>query len=181
MSFTGGTLTITPASLTVTANPQAKVYGTADPALTATPVGLVDATVDGVMIDDTAGSMGSGGPLAHELAGEAMAGEQAGDYAIALGTLTADGDYTMSFTGGSLTITPATLANTASAQTKVYGTSDPSLTDGVTGLVDTTVDGVTIADTAASVLTGSLAGHSRGVSRRASRRLRHHSRNADRQ
>ena len=41
ISSTGSTLTITPAPLTVTANPQSKVYGTADPALTVTPIGLV--------------------------------------------------------------------------------------------------------------------------------------------
>ena len=46
---------------------------------------------------------------------------------------------------------------TANPQTKVYGTDDPALTDTATGLVDTTVDGVTIDDTAATVLTGHLA------------------------
>src|SRR5262249_61164997 len=34
ISFTANTLTITPATLTVTANPQTKGYGDADPALT---------------------------------------------------------------------------------------------------------------------------------------------------
>ncbi len=153
ISFTGNTLTINPATLTVDANPQTKVYGTADPTLTVTPVGLVDATVDGVAIDDTVATALSGSPAR---AGT-LVGEQVGSDTIAQGTLTADGNYRMSFTGSSLTITPATLTITAGAQTKVYGTSDPSLTDGVTELVDTTVDGVTIDDTAASVLTGSLA------------------------
>ena len=54
-------------------------------------------------------------------------------------------------------ITPAILTVTANPQTKVYGANDPSLTDTVGGLVDATVDGVAINDTAASVLTGSLA------------------------
>ena len=39
-AFTGSTLTITPATLTVTANPQTKVYGQADPALTYTASGF---------------------------------------------------------------------------------------------------------------------------------------------
>ena len=46
---------------------------------------------------------------------------------------------------------------TANPQTKVYGTADPTLTDTATGFVDTTVDGVTIDDTAATALTGHLA------------------------
>ena len=152
ITFTGSTLTITPAPLTVTANPQTKVYGTDDPTLTDTPTGLVDTTVDGVAIDDTAATVLTGA-LARAQSGT-LAGEQVGDYAITQGTLAADSNYTMSFTGSTLTITPATLTVTANPQTKVYGTADPSLTDTATGFVDTTVDGVTIDDTAATVLTG---------------------------
>ncbi len=80
-----------------------------------------------------------------------------GHYAITQGTLAADSNYTLSFTASTLTITPATLTVTANPQTKVYGTADPALTDTATGFVDTTVDGVTIDDTAATVLTGQLA------------------------
>ena len=96
------------------------------------------------------------GALARAQAGT-LAGEQAGGYAISQGTLAADSNYTITFTGSTLTITPAPLTVTANSQTKVYGTADPSLTDSVTGLVDTTVDGVTIDDTAASVLSGNQA------------------------
>ena len=152
LRFTGGTLAITPAPLTVTANAQTKVYGTADPALTDAPTGFVDTTVDGVTIDDTAATAISGG-LART-AGETVSG---GPYAIGQGTLAANSNYTIHFTGSTLAITPAPLAVTANAQTKVYGTNDPSLTDAVTGVVDTTVDGMTIADSAATVLTGALA------------------------
>ncbi len=80
----------------------------------------------------------------------------------------------MSFTGNMLIITPAPLTVTANPQTKVYGTSDPPLTDTVTGLVDTTLDSVTIDDTAASVLTGTLARARRApwpASRQAATRL----------
>ena len=155
ITFTGSTLTITPATLTVTAHPQTKVYGTSDPSLTDGVTGLVDTTVDGVTIDDTAAAVLTG-KLARAQTGT-LAGEQVGGYAISQGTLAADGDYTINFTGNTLTITPATLTVTANSETKVYGTADPSLTDRVTGLVDTTVDGVTLDDTAATVLTGSLA------------------------
>ena len=48
-------------------------------------------------------------------------------YAISQGTLAANSNYTISFTGSTLTITPATLTVTANPQTKVYGQTDPAL------------------------------------------------------
>ncbi|MFI5460158.1 MAG: beta strand repeat-containing protein, partial [Isosphaerales bacterium] len=155
ITFTGSALTITPAALTVATNPQTKVYGTNDPALTVTTTGLVNTTVDGVAIDDTAASVLTG-TLARSQAGT-LAGEQVGDYAIAQGTLAADSNYTLSFTANTLTITQAALTVVATPQGKVYGTADPNLTDSATGLIDTSVDGVTIDDTAATVVTGALA------------------------
>ena len=155
MTLSGSTLTITPAPLTVTANSPTKVYGTNDPALTITPAGFIDTTVDGVTIDDTAASALTG-HLARAQFGTS-AGEQVGDFAIAQGTLAADSNYTMTFISNTLTITPAILSVAASPQTKVYGTADPTLTDTATGLIETTVDGVTIDDTAASALSGHLA------------------------
>ena len=146
---TTSTLTVNPATLTITADPETKVYGTADPALAY--------TASGFQFHDTARSVLTGA-LARAEAG-ALAGEQAGGYAISQGTLAANSNYTISFTGNTLTITPAPLTVTADAQTKVYGTNDPTLTDTATGFVDTTVDGVTIDDTAATVLTGHLRGH----------------------
>ena len=70
--------------MTVTANAQTKVYGTADSALTDTPAGLVDQTVDGVTIDDTAATVVTGA-LARAQSGS-LAGEQVGGYAITQGT-----------------------------------------------------------------------------------------------
>ncbi len=152
ITFTGSTLTITPAPLTVTANPQTKVYGHDDPDFTVTATGLVDTTVDGVTIDDTAATALTG-HLART-SGETVSG---GPYAITQGTLAADSNYTITFNGSTLTITPAPLTVTVNPQTKVYGTADPTLTDTATGFVDTTVDGVTIDDSAATALTGQLA------------------------
>ncbi len=159
IGFTGSTLSITPAPLTVTANPQTKVYGTADPALTDTATGFVDTTVDGVTIDDTAATALSG-QLARPT-GETVSG---GPYAITQGTLAADANYTLRFTGSTLAITPAPLAVTANPLTKVYGTADPALTVTPAGLVDASVDGVAIDDTPATVLTGSPARRRRAPS-----------------
>jgi hypothetical protein len=154
IAFIGNTLNITPATLHITGNAQTKVYGTGDPALTDTATGFVRATVDGVNIGDTAATILTGS-LARAQAGT-LAGEQVGDYAISQGTLAASGNYTIAFTGGTLTIAPAPLTVTANPQTKVYGTADPALTDVSSGFVDTTVDGVAIVDTATTALSGQL-------------------------
>ncbi len=136
---TTSTLTVNPATLTITADAETKVYGTADPALAY--------TASGFQFHDTAGSVLTGA-LARAQAGT-LAGEQAGGYAISQGTLAANSNYTISFTAGTLTITPAPLTVTANAQTKVYGSADPTLAY--------TSSGFQFSDTAATVLTGSLA------------------------
>ncbi len=155
ISFTGNTLTITPAVLAVDATSATKVYGTNDPNFSMTVTGLVNATVDGVTIHDTVANVLIGSP-AHAGSGT-LAGEQVGGYAITQGTLASNSEYSLGFTGGTLTITPAPLTVAANPQTKVYGTDDPTLTVATQGLVDGSVDGLAIDDTAASVLAGSLA------------------------
>ena len=114
---TTSTLTVNPATLTITADPETKVYGTADPALAYTASGFQFERHRRVGPDRRAGPAQAG----------TLAGEQAGGYAISQGTLAADSNYTISFTGNTLTITPAPLTVTANAQTKVYGTKDPDL------------------------------------------------------
>jgi hypothetical protein len=135
IAFTGSSLAITPATLTVTADPQSKVYGSPDPALTY--------AVSGLQFSDTAATVLSGGLT--RAAGETVAGSP---YAIGQGTLAANSNYTIAFTGNSLAITPATLTVTAAPQTKVYASADPALTYAVSGLQ--------FSDTAATVLTGGL-------------------------
>src|SRR5678815_449030 len=56
-----------------------------------------------------------------------VAGESVGAKAIQQGSLT-NSNYTISYTGADLTITPLTVAVTAAAKTKVYGQVDPALT-----------------------------------------------------
>jgi hypothetical protein len=135
IAFTGNNLTITTATLTVTADPQTKVYGQRDPALTY--------QASGFKFADTATTALSG--MLTRAAGEHVAGSP---YAISQGSLVADGDYTIAFTGNNLTITVAPLTVTADPRTKVYGQSDPALTYKATGFQFT--------DTAATVLSGML-------------------------
>jgi hypothetical protein len=129
-----GVLTIAPATVFVAAAPKAKIYGAADPALTYAVTGLLGS--------DTATGVLSG-------ALTRAAGEAAGTYAIAQGSLVANSNYTLSFTGSTLAVTPATLVVTANAQTKVYGMIDPALTFAVSGLQS--------GDSAVAVLSGTLA------------------------
>ena len=83
--FNGANLTITKATVTVTADAQSKVYGEADPALTYNVTGLVGSDV-----------------LTGELS--RTEGENVGTYAITQGTLSAGENYNMTFTGAVFTI-----------------------------------------------------------------------------
>ncbi|MDR3493228.1 MAG: MBG domain-containing protein, partial [Ancalomicrobiaceae bacterium] len=126
-----GGLTVTPRSLTITANAVSKTYGAADPGLTYAVSGLVNsdpaATVTGSLTR--------------------AAGEDVGAYAIGRGSLAAGANYAIVYSGANLTINPATLTITANAVSKTYGAADPGLTYAVSGLVN--------SDPAATV-TGSL-------------------------
>ena len=82
------TIAIEKAALTITADAQTKEAGQADPALTYTVVGLIE-----------------GETLTGELTREE--GEEAGEYSILQGTLAASDNYTVTFVGAILTITPA--------------------------------------------------------------------------
>ena len=115
LTFVGANLTITPYTLTVTADPQTKVYGELDPALTY--------QYDESLLapgDEFSGALTS------------AVGENVGPYAIQQGTLTLGDNYTIDFVSDDLTITPRPLTVTANPQTKVYGTADPALTYAVT-------------------------------------------------
>ena len=134
--------TITPATLTVTAYAETKVYGQADPAL------IYVAT--GFQLSDTAGSVLTGGLTR-------ASGENAGTYAITQGNLAADSEYTISFIGNTLTITPATLTVTADAQTKVYGQADPVLSYTPSGTLYYDDTYAVITGVALSTATGAAA------------------------
>src|SRR5205085_1170977 len=117
------------------ADHQSKVYGAVDPTLTYTDTGYQFSDGRATVI---AGSL-------TRAAGESVAG---GPYTISQGTLSANSNYTITFTGNNLDITGATLTVTAQHQTKVYGSADPTLTY--------TDSGYQFGDGRATVLTGGL-------------------------
>jgi len=99
-SFIGNDLIITPAALTVAANPQSKVFGTSDPALTYSVTGLVNNPALG--ITDTAAAVLTGELT--RVPGESALG---GPYRINQGSMVANSNYTTGFTGNNLIITGA--------------------------------------------------------------------------
>jgi hypothetical protein len=120
IDFTGNTLTVNTATLTVTANSgQHKTYGTSDPALTYSYSGLEN--------DDTSSVFSGSLTRAN--------GQNVGAYAIGQGTLSAGSNYTIDYTGASFTINPATLTVTANNENKAYGVALPALTYSYSGLV----------------------------------------------
>src|SRR5262249_26298149 len=143
ISYVSGTLTITPAALTITADNQAKVYGAALPTLTASYSGFVNG--------DTVASLSSQPTLTTTATtGSDVTGSP---YSItASGAV--DSDYSISYANGTLTVTPAALTITADNQTKTYGDTfifaDTAFTISMGGLVSgDTVDSVTLTSAGA--------------------------------
>ena len=118
LTFIGADFTITQRLLTITADDLTKVYGTDDPELT---------------FQITSGNLaGNGDAFTGALTREP--GEDVGTYIITLGTVSLNGNYSLTFIGAVLTIVPSSVAITvtADALSKVYGDSDPQLTYQIT-------------------------------------------------
>ncbi|MFO0492007.1 MAG: MBG domain-containing protein, partial [bacterium] len=130
LTFTPSTLSITPYALSVTANPQTRVYGAADPTLTY--------SFGTLWYSDTPATVFSGELT--RAAGDTVAGSP---YAITQGTLTSNSNYTISFTPSTLSITPADLVIRAQDQTRGLGDPNPPFTFTFTTLL--------LGDTPASI------------------------------
>jgi hypothetical protein len=119
--YVPGTLTITPATLAITADDQNMIYGGTLPTLTASFSGLVN------------------GDTPSTVAGLALATVSArshvGSYAITESGAT-DSDYRIILINGTLTITPAPLIITAEHQSMVISSALPALTASYAGLVN---------------------------------------------
>ena len=124
--FASGVLSVTPATLTVSANNAGRLYGASDPAYSD--------TITGFVLSQTLGNSGVTG--APSLSSNDTAASSVGTYAItaALGTLAAQ-NYTFVFASGVLSVTPATLTVSANNAGRLYGASDPAYSDTITGFV----------------------------------------------
>ncbi len=124
-ALANGTLTVTPAALTVTGATQTKAYGAAVPTLTAAITGFVNGDTLAVV---------TGAPA---LTNPVTAASPVATYTttVGAGTLSAS-NYTFTLVNGSVQVTTAALTVTASSQTKAYGAAVPTLTDAITGFVN---------------------------------------------
>ena len=143
MNFTGATLTITPRALNVTANSLSRSYGDANPLLTYTAPGLVNG-------DTLSGALASG----------ATAQSGIGGYAISQGTLAAGSNYTLSFTGGTLTVTPRALSVSANNLSRSYGDANPAFGYTTDGLING--DSLTGALSSSATVQSSIGGYAIG-------------------
>ncbi|OWS69014.1 hypothetical protein CBI30_10840, partial [Polynucleobacter aenigmaticus] len=120
-----GTLSVTPATLTVTANNATKVYGAATPTLSNTITGYKNgeniSVVTGSATPTTTTTVASG---------------VGGSVLVATPGNLASGNYVFTYANGTLNITPAALSVTTDASTKVYGAALPTFSSTVVGLVN---------------------------------------------
>src|SRR6185312_9561975 len=122
-SYVSGTLTITPAALTITANNQTRPYGQANPTLTVSYSGFV------------AGDNQTNLTTPPNVITTALPSSLVGTYPItASGAV--DANYTISYIPGILTVAPATLTITPDNQTRPYGSPNPTLTVSYAGFVN---------------------------------------------
>ena len=128
ISYQEGSLTITKATLNITAAAKDKVYGSNDPAFTYTSTGLTGT-------DAIRGSL------------VRSPGENVGAYSIGQGSLSAGGNYTVNYTAASLTISKAVLTVTAEDKQMCQGTDLPVFTVTYSGFKYS--DGPTSLNTAA--------------------------------
>ncbi len=146
-SLTG---TISQAPLTVTADAKSMTYGgNALPSLTYTSSGFVN--------NETA-SLFSGALATTATAynGTAGSGSNAGTYPIAVGTLSAGGNYAIAYTGANLTVNKAPLSVTGNSPSMTYGANSlPSLGTAYSGYVngDTSAAGLVGAPTVSTTAT----------------------------
>jgi hypothetical protein len=125
ITLKNGTLTITPAALTITADSKSKPYGAALPALTASYNGLVNGDTPASLT--TQPTLSTTATAASHVAG--------GPYGItASGAV--DSDYAIGYVPGTLTVTPVALTITADDKSMTYGGTLPALTASYSGLVN---------------------------------------------
>jgi hypothetical protein len=113
-----GTLTVTPRSITVTADARSRTYGDANPALTYQVGG------SGLVNGDT---------LSGALATAATAASNVGVYGITQGTLALAELCDILLYRRHLTVTPRAITVTADAKSRAYGDANPALTYQVGG------------------------------------------------
>jgi hypothetical protein len=120
--YVNGTITVTPAPLTVTATGGSFVYGGTPPAITANDLGLRN---------------GDNPTSATTCSTTATSTSPVGSYPSSCSVSASwpqFGDYTITYVDGAVSVTAAPLTVTASSGSFVYGGTPPTITAGYTGL-----------------------------------------------
>jgi hypothetical protein len=149
INFVAGDLSVTPAPITVTPDPQSRSYGAPNPSFTGAYAGFMNGETASVL---------SGSPACTTTA---TATSAPGTYPIVctLGTLSAT-NYVFDLTAsGDLTVTAAGLTITTDAATKVYGAANPAFTASIVGFQN----GDTIADLGGTLTFATTANATSGV------------------
>jgi MBG domain (YGX type)/Bacterial Ig-like domain (group 3)/NHL repeat len=115
-----GTLTVTPAPLSVTAGSASRAYGTANPTFTGTITGLVNGDTVNVSYSTTA-----------------VANSPVGTYPIVPAVTGVSANYALTTANGTLTITqnPSSLVINVNSAARVYGAQNPAFSGTVTGVL----------------------------------------------
>ncbi len=121
LTYINGTVTVTPAPLTITASSGTMAYGSSPPSITPTYSGLVNG--------DTAPA------TAPTCSTTATSSSTVGSYPSTCSGAT-DPDYTISYAAGSVTVDQAALVIVASSGTMAYGSSPPTITPTYEGLAN---------------------------------------------
>jgi 6-phosphogluconolactonase (cycloisomerase 2 family) len=119
-SFVNGTLTVTPAPLSVVAANASRLYGDPNPAFTGTITGIKN-----------------GDNITATYSSTAIATSPVGTYPITPALVDPTnklGNYTVTSTNGTLTVNPAPLTVTAANASMIYGDPVPVVTGTITGL-----------------------------------------------
>jgi filamentous hemagglutinin family protein len=122
ISFRPGTLTVNPASLTIVVGDSTRLYGSANPPLTALYSGLVNgdtsSVVSGLALSTSATPQSNVGLYKINASGASAA------------------NYTIAYFTGNVVVTPAPLTVTTSSTSVRYGNLVPQLTNSYSGLVN---------------------------------------------
>ena len=143
ITYVPGTLTVTTAPLTITANNATRIYGAANSAFTVVYSGFVNG--------DTAKALS--GTLS--CVTSATVASAVGTYPITCSGQTST-NYSITYSGGTLTVTPTALSITANNATRTYGAANPYFKAAYSGFVngdtETSLSGMLSCSTTATTL-----------------------------
>jgi len=120
--YAAGTVTVSPAPLSITASSGSMVYGASVPQISAVITGLQNEEASSVLVGLTCGTA-------------TRSASPVGSYPTSCSGAV-DGNYTIAYSDGSLSVTPAPLTITASSDSITYGGTPSTITPIVSGLVN---------------------------------------------